>query len=83
MTNQSLIGCYVATAKGLEMIKRQYFISVKLQQDNGVIRALYELFYHKSMFAKPSTAFDIALTRLAKKCDVDKQKLTVVAFNRC
>ena len=65
------------------MIKRQYFISVTLQQPNGSIRALYEQFYHKSLFEKPSVAFDIALTRLAKKCDVDKQKLTVVAFNKC
>ncbi len=65
------------------MIKRQYFISVKLQQKSGVVRALYEQFYHKSLLEKPSMAFDIALTRLAKKCDVDKRLLTVVAFNKC
>ena len=65
------------------MIKRQYFISVKLQQESGAVRALYEQFYHKSLLARPSVAFDIALTRLAKRCNADKRLLTVVAFNKC
>lgn len=65
------------------MIKRQYFISVKLEQESGTVRALYELFYHKSLRARPSVAFDIALTRLAKKCNTDKRLLTVIAFNKC